>query len=89
MTNYPPGVAPIESEAAELIDAAMCEGKEGQVPFSIGLLLDAAEKERASLDAIEQSLDSLRQSLDQRRKVIDQQEELLRDLVSSMGYREE
>lgn len=84
MTSYQTGVASTESEAADEIEAAVSEGQRGQVPFSIGLLLDAAEKERESLDEIERSLDSLRQSLDQRRKVIDQQEELLRDLVSSI-----
>lgn len=85
MTNYQPGVASIESEASDGIEAAVSEGRRGQVPFSIGLLLDATEKERESLDTIERSLESLRLSLDQRRRVLDQQEELLRDLVSSIG----
>jgi len=76
--------AKLEAGAAEGVEAALAESDRGSLPFSIGLLLEAAQKERESLEAIEQSLDTLRLSLDQRRKAIDQQEEILRDLSNSL-----
>jgi hypothetical protein len=76
--------AELEAGAADGVEAALAESDRASPPFSIGLLLEAAQKERESLEAIEQSLDTLRLSLDQRRKAIDQQEEILRDLSDSL-----
>jgi hypothetical protein len=74
----------LEADAADEIEAALSEATRGSSPFSIGLLLEAAQKERQSLDAIEESLDTLRISLDKRRRAIDQQEEALRDLSEAL-----
>ena len=75
--------ADLEAGAAAEVEAAL-EADHSGSPFSIGLLLDAAQKERDSLEAIEQSIETLRLSLDQRRRAIDQQEEILRDLSDSL-----
>src|ERR1700741_3933520 len=74
----------LEAGAADEVEAALAERDRGSSPFSIGLLLDAAQKERESLEAIEQRIEELRLSLDQRRRAIDQQEEILRDLSHSL-----
>ena len=76
--------ADLEAGAADNVEAALAEADHSGSPFSIGLLLDAAQKERDSLEAIEQSIETLRLSLDQRRRAIDQQEEILRDLSASL-----
>lgn len=76
--------ADLEAGAAEEVEAALAESDRGSSPFSIGLLLEAAQKERESLEAIEQSMETLRLSLAQRRRAIDQQEEILRDLSDSL-----
>jgi|GEM_PF-1865173 len=76
--------ADFEAGAANDVEAALAETDRSGSPFSIGLLLDAAQKERDSLEAIEQSIETLRLSLDQRRRAIDQQEEILRDLSDSL-----
>ena len=76
--------ADLEAGAADDVEAALAERDDGGSPFSIGLLIDAAQKERESLEAIEQSIETLRLSLDQRRRAIDQQEEILRDLSDSL-----
>ena len=76
--------ADLEAGAADDVEAAVAETERSGSPFSIGLLLDAAQKERDSLEAIEQSIETLRLSLDQRRRAIDQQEEILRDLSDSL-----
>jgi hypothetical protein len=72
--------ATFEADAADGVEAALGEGSGDNSPFSIGLLLEATQKERDSLEAIEESMDTLRLSLAQRRRAIDQQEEILRDL---------
>ena len=76
--------ADLEAGAADDVEAAVAETERSGSPFSIGLLLDAAQKERDSLEAIEQSIETLRLSLDQRRRAIDQQEDILRDLSDSL-----
>jgi hypothetical protein len=76
--------ADLEAGAADNVEAALAERDDGGSPFSIGLLIHAAQKERESLEAIEQSIETLRLSLDQRRRAIDQQEEILRDLSDSL-----
>ena len=74
----------LERRAADEVEAALAESERGDRPFTIGLLLDAAEKERESLDAIEEGLETVRLALGQRRRAIDQQEEILRDLSRAL-----
>ena len=74
----------LEESAADDVEAAVSELNRDNSPFSIELLLAATEKERQSLDAIEEGLEELRNSLAQRRSAIDQQEEMLRDLSQSL-----
>ena len=76
--------ATLESDAANEVDAAVSEFDRSSSPFWLGLLLDAVQTERESINAIEQSIETLRLSLDQRRRAIDQQEEILRDLSQSL-----
>ena len=78
-------IVKMEVQAADGVEAAVSEGVRGDVPFSVGLLLEASQKELLSLEAMEQSLESIREAIEQRRRTIDQQEELLRDLASSMS----
>jgi hypothetical protein len=73
----------LEENAAGDVEAAVSELTRDNAPFSIELLLEASEKERQSLDAIEEELEALRKSLAQRRTAIDQQDEMLRDLARS------
>ena len=74
----------LEQDAADGVEAALGEADRGSSSFSIGLLLEATQKERDSLDAIEESMDALRLSLAHRRRAIDQQEEALRDLSDAL-----
>ena len=74
----------LEADAAHRVEAAVSEGTRASAPFSIDLLIRAAQKERDSLDAIEESMETLRLALSRRRKAIDQQEEALRDLSESL-----
>jgi hypothetical protein len=83
-TNSMSIAATLEGEAADHVEAALGEQQRGRFPFSIGLLLEAVEKERESLEAIEQRMEELRLALGQRRRAIDQQEEMLRDLSESL-----
>ena len=74
----------LEEHAAGNVEAAVSESNRDNSPFSIELLLAATEKERQSLDLIEEDLQLLRSSLAQRRTAIDQQDEMLRDLSQSL-----
>jgi hypothetical protein len=76
----------LEESAAGNVEAAVSELSRDNSPFSIELLLAASDKERRSLDAIEDVLEALRASLAQRRSAIDQQEEMLRDLAQSLVH---
>ncbi len=76
--------ATLEADAAGGVEAALAEAERSDRPFTIGLLLDATQRERESLDAIERSMEGLRLSLAQRRRAIDQQEEILRDLSEAL-----
>ncbi len=76
--------AALEANAGDSVEAALAESARGRSPFSISLLLDAAQKERESLNTIEESLDTLRGSLLDRRRALDQQEEALRDLSETL-----
>ncbi len=78
------GAATLEADAADGVEAAVAEFERSERPFTIGLLLDATEKERESLDAIEESMEALRLALAQRRRAIDQQDEILRDLSQAL-----
>ena len=73
----------IEAEAVEGVDAAQAEQQRGEPRVSIGLLIEAVEKEKQSLDVLEESLDAIRVSLEDRRRALDKQQELLGDLVRS------
>ncbi len=74
----------LEAGAAEEVEAAVAESERDNSPFWIAMLLEAAQKERDSLAAIEKSLETLNLSLSERRRTIDQQEEILRDLSNSL-----
>ena len=74
------GAVALELEAAEQVAAAKSEQTRGESSLSIGLLIDAIEKERDSLDLLEQGVETLRQSLEQRRRSLEQQQEILNAL---------
>lgn len=84
-TNNSANLMEIDREAADQVEAAVSEAQRGDIPFSVGLLIEASQKELLSLSAMERTLDLLRESIDQRRRAIDQQEQMLRDLASSLG----
>lgn len=65
------GAVALQFEAAEEVDAAHSEHSRGAPSVSIGLLLDAIEKERESLDLLEEGVETLRQSLEHRRRSLD------------------
>jgi hypothetical protein len=75
----------LEFEAVEGIEAALSEHSRGEAELSVGLLLEAIEKERESLYLLEQGVDTLRQSMEQRRRAIDQQLEILNDLSACLS----
>ena len=77
----------LRSERRTRLKLGVVEGHRGNAPFTIGLLLNATQRERESLEAFEESINTLRLSLEQRRRVIDQQEEILRDLSESLSTR--
>jgi len=70
-----------EAESVERVNAAEAEQERGQPAVSLGLLMQAIEKERDSLDLLEQGMETLRQSLEDRRRALDQQEEILNQLL--------
>ena len=78
------GAVALQFEAAEEVDAAQSEQSRGAPSVSIGLLLDAIEKERNSLDLLEQGVETLRQSLDHRRRALEQQQEILTKLSNCL-----
>lgn len=79
------GAVALELEAAEEVDAAQTEHGRGAHSISLDLLLDAIEKERNSLDLLEQGVETLRQSLDQRRKSLEQQQEIISSLADCLS----
>lgn len=87
ITNSVQAASALESGSAESVEAAVAESGRGNSPFSISLLLDSLEKERAGLDSIEDALKALRISLSERRHAIGQQEEMLRDLADFLQQR--
>ena len=78
------GAVALQFEAAEEVDAALSEQSRGAPSVSIGLLLDAIEKERDSLDLLEQGVETLRQALEQRRRSLEQQQEILTQLSTCL-----
>jgi uncharacterized coiled-coil protein SlyX len=75
----------IEAESAEELEAARAEQERGRSGLSAGLLLQAVEKERQSLQLFEQGIETLQQALEDRRRALDQQEQLLTELVNEMS----
>ena len=75
----------LESEAAEGIDAAMAEHHKKQPAMSLGLLKEAIEKERESLELLDQGVETLRQSVEQRRQVLDRELEILDQVITDLS----
>ena len=75
------------AEATEEVEAAITEKDRGGPGVSIGLLLDALEKERDSLELMEQGVETLRESIEQRRRSLELQQQVLLEL--SEGYQSE
>jgi hypothetical protein len=74
----------IEAESNDEVEAARVEQERGQSSSSLGLLLEAIEKERASLDLLDEGVETLRQAVEDRRKALEQQREILHQLVEKM-----
>lgn len=68
------------SESAEVVEAAMSEKDRGGSSLSIGLLLEALEKERDSLDLMEQGVETLREAIEQRRRSLELQQQVLLEI---------
>lgn len=71
------------SESAEEVEAAMSEKDRGGPGVSLGLLLDAIEKERDSLELMEQGVETLREAIEQRRRSLELQQQVLVELSES------
>ena len=71
------------SESAEEVEAALTEKDRGGPGVSVGLLLDTIEKERDSLDLMEQGMNTLRDALEQRRRSLELQQQVLLELSES------
>ena len=71
------------SESAEEVEAAMTEKDRGGPGVSLGLLLDAIEKERDSLELMEQGVETLREGIEQRRRSLELQQQVLLELSES------
>jgi hypothetical protein len=81
----------LEAESAEKVEAAVSEKDRGGPAVSVGLLIDAIEKERDSLDLMEQGIQTLAEALDQRRRSLELQQQVLLELsecVQQDGLRE-
>ena len=68
------------SEAAEEVQAALSEKDRGGPGVSLGLLLSAIEKERDSLDLMDQGIETLRQAVEDRRRSLELQQQVLLEL---------
>jgi hypothetical protein len=79
------GAVALELEAAEGVDAAKSEHSRGAPSISLDLLMDAIEKEKDSLDLLEQGVETVRQSLEQRRKSLEQQQEIISSLADCLN----
>lgn len=65
------------SESAGEVEAAMTENDRGGPAVSVGLLLDAIEKERDSLELMEEGVETLRDAIEQRRRSLELQQQVL------------
>ena len=74
----------IEAESVSGIEAASAEHERGEEALSAGLLLEAIEKERSSLDLLGQGIETMQVAINDRRQALDQQEELCRKLMDSL-----
>jgi hypothetical protein len=74
----------IGAESNDEVEAARVEQQRGQSSLSLGLLLEAIEKERSSLDLLDEGVATLRQAVEDRRKALEQQQEILHELVDAM-----
>jgi len=68
------------SESAEEVEAALSEKDRGGSAVSIGLLLDAIEKERDSLELMERGVETMRDAIEQRRRSLELQQQVLVEL---------
>jgi hypothetical protein len=68
------------SESAEEVQAAVSEKDRGGPGVSLGLLLSAIEKERDSLDLMEQGVETLIEALEQRRRSLELQQQVLLEM---------
>ncbi len=64
------------SESAEEVQAALSEKDRGGPKVSLGLLMSAIEKERDSLDLMEQGIETLRQAVEERRRSLELQQQV-------------
>jgi hypothetical protein len=71
------------NEATEEVEAAVSEKDRGGPGVSVGLLLDALEKERDSLDLMDQGVETLREAIEQRRRSLELQQQMLLELSES------
>jgi hypothetical protein len=78
----------LESESAAEVQAAVSEKDRGGPGVSLGLLLSALEKERDSLDLMEQGVETLRQALDDRRRSLELQQQVLLELSECVQQEE-
>lgn len=76
--------AALSSESAEEVQAAASEKDRGGPGVSLGLLLDAIEKERNSLDLMEQGVETVREAIEQRRRSLELQQQVLLELSEGM-----
>lgn len=72
--------AALGTESAEEVEAAMSEKDRGGPGVSLGLLLSAIEKERDSLELMEQGIETLRDAIEQRRRSLEMQQQVLLEL---------
>jgi len=75
------------TKSAEEVEAAITEKDRGGPGVSVGLLLDAIEKERDSLDLMERGVETLREAIEQRRHSLELQHQVL--LEFSESYQED
>ena len=68
------------TESAEEVEAALSEKDRGGPGVSLGLLLSAIEKERDSLELMEQGIETLREAIEQRRRSLEMQQQVLLEL---------
>ncbi len=80
-------VVALESESTEEVQAAISEKDRGGPGVSIGLLLGAIEKERDSLELMEQAVETFRLAFEQRRHSLELQQQMLLELSDTIQTR--